>query len=417
MRAGSLPRVEGGLEPGHELVLVDDAVARVRRVGEAAALGGAGLEEAGVQEVRGLVDVAVGGLVGGDVAGHGHGDDHRGARGQCSRHVGPHGLARDVAPAEVVVVLVAVVGAGVRGVRLPVVGRPAVAAQPPEPQAPGTAGPVRLVHPVDVGRDRVSRGRRVDREPDAPGRPRASASGRRTGSWGRRSRRPRRPATAAPGRTEGGRESMDSGSSTPTLAARRAARAGRVGRPAWPHHSQRTVWGMPRLLQLRHDVRGRDRLLHPVRAGRHAPSGLHRHQDRGVPAGEALHRREAGGFVVPIHEIHGHPRRPAVSLAHADRAHDAHVADERRRDLRLEQAVVEVPGHHGPARPRRPPPPRRGRDACRPRRSRSGPGSAGPCSRSARGGRGACGGWWTCCPRSRRPRACRAAGTRPSRAP
>ena len=190
---------EGRLEPGHELVLVDDAVAGVGRVGEAAALRGARLEEPGVQVVRGQVHVAARRLVGGHVPGHGDGDDHRGPGRQRSRHVRAHRLAGHVAAAQEVVVLVAVVGAGVRGVRLPVVGGPAVAAQPPEPQASRPARPVGLVHAVDVGRDGVPRGGRVDGEADAPGRGAGAASARRTASSGPPTHSRRKPPTGAPG--------------------------------------------------------------------------------------------------------------------------------------------------------------------------------------------------------------------------
>ena len=201
-RAGGVPARagEGRLEPGHELVLVDDAVAGVGRVGQAPALRGTRLEEARVQVVRGLVDVAGRRLVGGDVAGHGDGHDHRGSGRVRRGHVRTDGFAGNVAATEVVVVLVVKVGAGVRSVRLPVVSRPAVAPEARQAEAARAARPARLVHPVDVGRDRVARRRRVDREPDDAGRRgRGGGRGGRGGGTGR-------PATPA-SRKERGNES------------------------------------------------------------------------------------------------------------------------------------------------------------------------------------------------------------------
>ncbi len=110
-------------------------------------------------------------LVGRDVARDRHRDDHRRASRERPRHVRPHRLARRLAAAQEVVVLVVEVGPRVRGVLLPVVGGPAVAAEPPEPLAARAAAPVVDVRAVDVGRDRHAARLRVDRETDRPGRP------------------------------------------------------------------------------------------------------------------------------------------------------------------------------------------------------------------------------------------------------
>ena len=167
--------VARGLEPGDELVLVHDPVAGVGRIREAAALRGARLVEAHRQPARSLRHVAAAGLVGRHVPGDGHGHQHRRTGREGARDVGADRLARSAAAAQEGVVLVLEVGAGVRGVRLPVVGGPAVAAQPAEPEAARAPAPVGLVGPVDERRDRRAPRRRVDRETDRAGRPRQRA--------------------------------------------------------------------------------------------------------------------------------------------------------------------------------------------------------------------------------------------------
>ena len=170
------PGVRDGLEPGHELVLVDDAVAGVGRIREAAALGGPRLVEARRQEVRRLVDVAAARLVGRDVAGDRDAHHDRGSGGMGRGHVRADGLSGHAAAAQEAVVLMLEVGAGIRGVRLPVVGRPAVPAEPRQAQPAGAAGPVRVVPPVDEGGDGLAWPGRVDREADGP--PATSAAAR-----------------------------------------------------------------------------------------------------------------------------------------------------------------------------------------------------------------------------------------------
>ena len=167
----------------------------VGRVGEAAALRRPRLEEAHVEVVRGLVDVAARGLVGGHVAGHGHGDDHRGARGQGARRpaVAPPRRARRRRP-------------GSRrsggGSRRPRSRRSSPSCRPssgcrPAARALGQrepACPVGLVPPVDEGRDGVAGGGRVDREAHAPA---GGGGGRRGRGRGRGAADPPPPQAAS----------------------------------------------------------------------------------------------------------------------------------------------------------------------------------------------------------------------------
>src|SRR5580700_11806098 len=71
-----------------------------------------------------------------------------------------HSLGGGGAGAEVVIVVVDVVAAGVRGVGLPIVGRPSVAARAVEGQEWRSAGDAGIkINAVDIGRDWLGDGR------------------------------------------------------------------------------------------------------------------------------------------------------------------------------------------------------------------------------------------------------------------